>query len=178
MALMIFSIWNSNMSATFRGLQAELEEVKVARDCMHTFCSTCFAEVSAGTGSNLADFSDSSNPSAVRSMSRGQAFLHSAHPRYQNSWTVLQDAQKRNLVPTPEYSGIGVSASLSPLDSSCDSAFTSPNSASSSLELRCRGTLNIQLFPKASCISQHLARRTDQGGYALARHAARDAETL
>lgn len=104
--------------------------------------------------------------------------FYTAHPRYQNSWTVLQDAQKRNLVPTPEYSGIGVSASLSPLDSSCDSAFTSPDSASSSLELRCRGTLNIQLFPKASCISQHLARRTDQGGYALARHAARDAETL
>ena len=69
-------------------------------------------EVSAGTGSSLADFSDSSNPSAVRSVSRGQGFLHPAHPRYQNSWTMLQDAQNGSLVLTPEYSGIGVSANL------------------------------------------------------------------
>ena len=68
--------------------------------------------VSAGTGSSLADFSDSSNPSAVRSIPRGQRYLPPVHPRYQHAWTMLQDAQSGNLILTPEYSENDVSADL------------------------------------------------------------------
>ena len=65
-------------------------------------------EATAGTGSSIADVSDSSNVSALRSAATGQVLVHPAHPRYQHSWTVLQDAQSGNLVLTPEYNGTGV----------------------------------------------------------------------
>ena len=65
-------------------------------------------EATAGTGSSIADVSDSSNVSALRSAATGQVLVHPAHPRYQHSWTMLQDAQSGNLVLTPEYNGTGV----------------------------------------------------------------------
>ena len=65
-------------------------------------------EATAGTGSSIADVSDSSNVSALRTVATGQVLVHPAHPRYQHSWTLLQDAQVGNLVLTPEYTGTGV----------------------------------------------------------------------
>ena len=65
-------------------------------------------ETAAGTGSSIADVSDSSNVSALRSVATGQVLVHPPHPRYQHSWTMLQDAQSGNLVLTPDYAGPGV----------------------------------------------------------------------
>ncbi len=62
-------------------------------------------EASAGTGSSIADYSDSSKTSALKSVPRGCVLVHPPHPRYQRSWSMLQDAQSGSLVLTPEYPG-------------------------------------------------------------------------
>ena len=65
-------------------------------------------EATAGTGSSLADYSDSSKLSAAQSVPRGQVLVQPSHPRYQHSWSMLQDRQNGNLVLTPESSGTSV----------------------------------------------------------------------